>query len=184
MPTAAGHLPVTPHPLTKDFNGDGKSDILWRNSTSGEVDIWHMNGTTLASGGAVATLPAAWQIQGTGDFNGDGKSDILWRNTTRVNVDIWHMNGTTLASGGAVATSPCRLADSGHRRLQRRWQERHPLAQHHFRRNRYLAHERHHARRRRLSRNASPPTGRFRAPATSTATARATSSGATPHPAK
>ena len=92
-----------------------------------------MNGTVLASGGAVATLPAVWQIQGTGDFNGDGKSDILWRNTTSGEVDIWHMNGTTLASGGAVAFLPADWQIQGHGRLQRRRQERHPLAQHHFR---------------------------------------------------
>ena len=31
---------------TGDFNGDGKSDILWRD-TSGNVAIWEMNGTTI-----------------------------------------------------------------------------------------------------------------------------------------
>jgi len=27
-----------------DFNGDGKSDILWRNQTTGQVYVWLMNG--------------------------------------------------------------------------------------------------------------------------------------------
>jgi hypothetical protein len=31
---------------TGDFNGDGRSDILWRD-TSGNVAIWEMNGTTI-----------------------------------------------------------------------------------------------------------------------------------------
>ncbi len=35
---------------TGDFDGDGKSDILWRNSRPGEVAIWLMNGTSIASG--------------------------------------------------------------------------------------------------------------------------------------
>ena len=35
--------PAGPLPETGDFNGDGKSDILWRN-TNGEMAIWLMNG--------------------------------------------------------------------------------------------------------------------------------------------
>ena len=34
---------------TGDFNGDGKSDILYRN-TDGTIALWLMNGTTLISG--------------------------------------------------------------------------------------------------------------------------------------
>src|SRR5207249_781877 len=30
--------------VARDFNGDGKSDILWRNSTTGANVIWLMNG--------------------------------------------------------------------------------------------------------------------------------------------
>ena len=33
---------------TGDFNGDGKGDILWRNS-DGDVGIWLMNGTQISS---------------------------------------------------------------------------------------------------------------------------------------
>src|SRR5215813_12626294 len=32
---------------TGDFNGDGKWDILWRDTTSGNIAIWEMNGTTV-----------------------------------------------------------------------------------------------------------------------------------------
>ena len=44
-----------------DFNGDDKSDTLWRD-TSGIIAIWRMNGTTIVSGGAVAVMPTEWQI--------------------------------------------------------------------------------------------------------------------------
>ena len=30
-----------------DFNADGKQDILWRNTQTGEVRIWYMNGSTI-----------------------------------------------------------------------------------------------------------------------------------------
>jgi Ca2+-binding RTX toxin-like protein len=68
--------------IANDFDGDGRSDVLWRND-NGNVTDWL--GT--ASGGftgnfanANLTLSTDWQIAGTGDFNGDGRSDILWRN--------------------------------------------------------------------------------------------------------
>ncbi len=92
----------------EDFNGDCRSDILWRNSTSQQVYEWLMNGTTIASSGSPSTPTSDWVIQGTGDFDGDGKSDILWRNTTTGQVYIWLMNGTTIKSSG----SPYTLADS------------------------------------------------------------------------
>ena len=34
---------------TKDFNSDGKSDILWRNKVTGQNIIWFMNGATRLS---------------------------------------------------------------------------------------------------------------------------------------
>jgi FG-GAP repeat len=57
---------------TGDFNGDGYSDILWRN-TNGDVVIWLMNGTTVLNPGGpsfVENVPTHWFIAGTGDFNG------------------------------------------------------------------------------------------------------------------
>ena len=85
-----------------DFNGDGKADIVWQNSTTGQVYIWLMNGTTIANSQSVATVSSGWNIQGIGDFNGDGKADILWRNSTTGEVYVWLMNGSTIASGGSL----------------------------------------------------------------------------------
>jgi phospholipase/lecithinase/hemolysin len=81
---------------TGDFNGDGKSDILWHD-TSGNVAIWEMNGTTILNQATsfVANVGGTWSIVGIGDFNGDGMSDILWHDTSG-NVAIWEMNGTTI----------------------------------------------------------------------------------------
>ena len=100
---------------THDFNGDGFSDILWRD-TSGNVAIWEMNGTTVlnAATSFVANVPGTWSIVGTGDFNGDGKSDILWHDTSG-NVAIWEMNGTTIlnAATSFVANVPGTGRSSG-----------------------------------------------------------------------
>ena len=101
-----------------------------------------MNGTTLASGGAVATLPDTWQIQGTGDFNGDGKSDILWRNTTSGEVDIWahERHHTRFGRRSRNASQHWQIKGTGD--FNGDGKSDILLAQHHLRRSRYLAHER------------------------------------------
>ena len=74
-----------------DFNGDGRSDILWRDS-SGAVT----NSLGQANGGFAgnstnfwATIPASWQVIGTGNFNSDDRSDLLWRNSTTGEITNW-----------------------------------------------------------------------------------------------
>jgi sRNA-binding regulator protein Hfq len=83
-----------------DFNGDGKSDILWRN-TSGQVYVWFINGTTMTGGGSITYVSSAWVIDGLGDYDGSGRAGILWRNTSTEQVYIWLMNGATMTSSGS-----------------------------------------------------------------------------------
>src|SRR5436189_139011 len=86
-----------------DFGGDGKDDILWRNTSTGENYIYLMNGLTIASQGSInAVSDQAWQVKGIGDFDGDGKADILWRNSSTGENYIWLMNGLSTASQGSV----------------------------------------------------------------------------------
>ena len=60
-----------------DFNGDGRSDILWRRDSDGQTVVWEMDGSQKLLDVNLNAIPTAWQVQGVGDFNGDGKSDIL-----------------------------------------------------------------------------------------------------------
>jgi hypothetical protein len=91
-----------------DFNGDGKSDILWRQSTTGALADWQMNGATISSSanftsqGKAVTPDSTWSIAGIGDFNGSSTSDILWRQGSTGSLAMWLMNGSTIASSAAV----------------------------------------------------------------------------------
>jgi hypothetical protein len=89
---------------TGDFNGDGKSDVLWLN-TNNTPAIWEMNGTSIIGSAALPAPPPSWHIAGTGDFNGDGKSDILWINDNNTPA-IWEMNGTSIIGAAALPAPP------------------------------------------------------------------------------
>ncbi len=89
-----------------DFNGDGKTDILWQNSATGAVDLWIMNGSTITSNDFVGSVGpnSDWTIQGVGDYASNGNTDILWRNSTTGAADLWLMNGTQISSNAYVGT--------------------------------------------------------------------------------
>jgi hypothetical protein len=47
---------------TGDYNGDGRSDILWRD-TSGNTAIWFMNGLQIGSTTGLGNIPTTWTVQ-------------------------------------------------------------------------------------------------------------------------
>lgn len=71
-----------------DFNGDGRSDILWRHE-AGPVSSWLSTGGGAWGAGSGSEVPLVWAVEGTGDFNGDGRDDILWRNSDSGQLAEW-----------------------------------------------------------------------------------------------
>ncbi len=45
-----------------DYNGDGKSDILWID-TSGNLTLWFMNGATISSNAGLGNVGTTWTVQ-------------------------------------------------------------------------------------------------------------------------
>jgi len=89
-----------------DFNADARSDVLWRNASTGENYLYPMYGTTILTGeGYLRTVADLnWTIAGIGDFDGDGKADILWRNASTGQNYIYFMDGTTIRTEGFMRT--------------------------------------------------------------------------------
>jgi hypothetical protein len=74
-----------------DFNGDGRSDILWLSYLDGDyhgaVSNWLAtpNGGFLVNDGNAFRWLTVWEpyrYMATGDFNGDGRSDVLHRSNS------------------------------------------------------------------------------------------------------
>ena len=87
-------------PTKQDLNGDGKADLVWRNTQTGQVAVWLLNGTSITASGFLGGVPKEWVIKGVGDVDGNGTADLIWRNATSGLVAVWHMNGTTITNVG------------------------------------------------------------------------------------
>jgi Ca2+-binding RTX toxin-like protein len=93
-----------------DFNGDGRSDLLWQKN-DGTITDWlgtANGGMTDNSANFFANAGDGWHIIATGDFNGDRRSDILWQKT-----DGTTTNWLGTASGGMTDNSSHFFANAG-----------------------------------------------------------------------
>ena len=87
---------------THNFNGDGKSDILWQ-SDDGTPAVWLMDGTgaTTASAAGSFNPGPTWHVKASADFDGDGKADILWQGNDGT-AAMWLMDGPNATFAGAA----------------------------------------------------------------------------------
>jgi hypothetical protein len=93
-----------------DVSGDGRGDVVLRNSSTGEVRVWLMEGFTKIVEGSVGSASGR-VCEAIADFDGDGVQDLLWR-AANGTASVWLMNGVeTLAQenvgnvSGPVASS-------------------------------------------------------------------------------
>jgi sRNA-binding regulator protein Hfq len=92
-----------PATATHDFNGDGRSDILWRGN-DGSVATWLMNGSRIAGATSLGVVAPNFQIVGQRDFDGDGEHDLLWRDISSGRTFIWLMNCGQATQSGHIGT--------------------------------------------------------------------------------
>jgi hypothetical protein len=99
----------------EDMNRDGKLDILWRHSASGDMTIWHMDDRRYLSSSSISLSVSnmQWEIAALGDFSGDGKADLIWRNNVTGELAAWFMDGNIFLNGWSL--NPGRVADTNWR---------------------------------------------------------------------
>jgi len=92
-----------------DMNENGTADIIWRNPTTGQNQIWLMGGDQGTEVSETITieeeLDSSWNIGGTGDYNGDGFADLAWRNSANGNNGVWFYDGnlSRIATAGLLS---------------------------------------------------------------------------------
>ncbi len=88
---------------TADFDGDGNTDILWRNYNSGANVLWLMNnGTRTASIALPEPADKTWELVGAADMDGDGDIDLIWRNRVSGLNTTWLMQNNRIDSFKAL----------------------------------------------------------------------------------
>jgi hypothetical protein len=93
--------------MRSDFSGDGLNDLIWQNTTNGDIALWRMNGITLGSGDYISpmsTRDPKWKLMGTFDADRDGNMDLLFQHDAG-RVEIWRMRGETRIESVAVTDS-------------------------------------------------------------------------------
>ena len=96
---------ILPNSSAKDFNGNGKTDILLTNPNQGWNTAWLMDGTNYA-GYASVFASNGYQPVATADFNKDGKTDLVVNNPTNNFNSVWFMDGTNYLNGTGLPTAP------------------------------------------------------------------------------
>ena len=90
--------PVPVAQKARDFNGDLRADVFWRNGTSGANSLWSMNGGTRTQSATQTVSDLAWSVAAIGDTNLNGRADIIWRKPSTGNTLLWLMSGATVVS--------------------------------------------------------------------------------------
>jgi len=96
-----------------DLDGDGRADLFWQNTETGELALWTMNGATVTSTWTLsARVPdVSWHVAGTGDLDGDGFGDIVWQHDGDGVVAAWFMHGTEVLFGRVLSIPQVADAD-------------------------------------------------------------------------
>jgi hypothetical protein len=74
-----------------DFDGDGDSDIMFKNNTDNEIAFWIVEDVLIVAGGGFGGLSSTLQVSGVAYFDDDNISDVLvWDSATSA-LTIWFM---------------------------------------------------------------------------------------------
>ncbi len=111
-PDSSDSLSVKVVATDNDFNGNGFSDIVWRDKVTGQnaISLINLDVSGIAPSVDVVTSfvnpfinDPNWEIQAVGNFNGDGSGDLVWRNKATGQNLLWLMKDAVPGQAPQVA---------------------------------------------------------------------------------
>lgn len=91
---------------TADIDGDGTTDLVWHNSSTGRIVIWFLDPDGVLNHSQLVRdvdLSTSWSIQGVADLNHDGVPDLIFHHATTGRATIWYLkNDGTYLRGSYV----------------------------------------------------------------------------------
>jgi hypothetical protein len=107
-----GEPPMVAAAVRLDYTGDGYSDLLFRNQSTGALTLFAMQGNRVLRRAAVTHLPYPWIAEASGDFDGDGTSDLLWRNDKTGQLIVALLRDGAVVGSGGVSVPNFKLTRS------------------------------------------------------------------------
>ncbi len=97
---------------TGDFQGNGKSELIWHRASDGLTELQFQNGVapTALSMPTNNSFGATWNIAAIGDFDDSGRSSLLWRRQSDGLAEIQFLNGSQGIGGGVITNNPFDLS--------------------------------------------------------------------------
>jgi phage FluMu protein gp41 len=72
-----------------DFNGDSSTDMILRNSKTGQFEVYDIRNNAITSASDMGTVGLEWQVAGFGPFHGPGASDMVLRNVNTGEFEVY-----------------------------------------------------------------------------------------------
>jgi serralysin len=80
-----------------DFNGDGATDMLLRNTNTGAFEVYDINNRQLTSASGLGQVGNEWQVAGFGDG-----TDMMLRDTITAVFELYDINNNRITSAAAI----------------------------------------------------------------------------------
>jgi Tryptophan-rich Synechocystis species C-terminal domain len=98
-----------------DFDGDGTTDILWRNQNTGELSVWLLDSNANVIGAQAISPPCdvncrdtSFLVNAATDLNADGHVDLTWWAANGGGqLSAWLLDGTGNVTGTSTFSSAC-----------------------------------------------------------------------------
>src|SRR2546429_638954 len=95
--------------ISGDFNGDGRSDLLWHNFTTNDNVAWQINNSSFVQQATLPDTAGSFGLPRVGNFDSDPTSEIFWHNTAAGGgTVVWNLSNLNFVNQvtGPNATFP------------------------------------------------------------------------------